>query len=48
MPTLENSNLILQFRSEKGYGICLVKKRMDGISYKYEEGKNILTIKKIF
>lgn len=31
-----------------GLGIFLVKKNVDEISYKYEDGKNILTIKKIF
>lgn len=31
-----------------GYGIFLVKKKMDDMSYKYEDGKNILTIKKNF
>ena len=30
-----------------GLGIYLVKKSMDGISYKYKDGKNILTILKI-
>lgn len=29
-----------------GLGIYMVKKSMDEISYRYEEGKNILTIKK--
>lgn len=31
-----------------GYGIFLVKKKMDEMSYKYEDGKNILTTKKNF
>ncbi len=31
-----------------GLGIFLVKKNVDEISYKYEDGKNILTIKKFF
>ncbi len=30
-----------------GLGIYMVKKSMDGIEYKYEDGKNILTIRKI-
>lgn len=31
-----------------GLGIFMVKKLMDDIDYKYTDGKNILTIKKIF
>ena len=31
-----------------GLGIFLVKKNVDEISYKYEDGKNILTVKKFF
>ena len=31
-----------------GLGIFLVKKNVDEISYKYEDGKNILAIKKFF
>ncbi|MBR0167916.1 MAG: ATP-binding protein [Synergistaceae bacterium] len=31
-----------------GLGIYLVKKNMDNISYEYEDGKNILTIRKDF
>lgn len=31
-----------------GLGIFLVKKNVDEISYKYEDGQNILTIKKFF
>ena len=30
-----------------GLGIYLVKKTMDDVSYKYEDGHNILTIKKL-
>lgn len=30
-----------------GLGIYMVKKSMDGMDYRYEDGKNILTIKKI-
>ena len=30
-----------------GLGIFMVKKTMDGVEYKYENGQNILTIKKI-
>ncbi|MBR1740352.1 MAG: ATP-binding protein [Lachnospiraceae bacterium] len=32
--------------AEGGFGIHLVKKTMDAVDYKYEDGKNILTIKK--
>lgn len=31
-----------------GLGILLVKKNVDEISYKYEDGQNILTVKKFF
>ncbi len=31
---------------EGGLGILMVKKMMDGVSYFYEDGKNILTINK--
>ena len=31
-----------------GLGIFMVKKTMDDVQYKYEDGQNILTIKKIF
>ena len=31
-----------------GLGIFLVKKNVDEISYKYEDGKNILSVKKFF
>lgn len=34
-------------RSVGGLGIFVVKKTMDDVRYKYEDGKNILTIKKI-
>ena len=29
-----------------GLGILMVKKRMDAVDYKYEDGQNILTIQK--
>lgn len=32
---------------EGGLGILMVKKSMDDINYRYENGKNILTIRKI-
>ncbi len=35
-------------RSIGGLGIYMVKKSMDDMTYKYENNKNILTIKKIF
>lgn len=31
-----------------GLGIYMVKKSMDGMEYKYEDGKNILTIRKLY
>ena len=34
-------------RSIGGLGIYLTKKYMDSVEYKYEEGKNILTMKKV-
>ena len=34
------------FSREGGLGILLVKETMDGVSYSYENGKNILTIEK--
>ncbi len=36
----------LEERQIGGMGIYIVKKTMDGMKYKYEDGKNILTIKK--
>ena len=33
-------------REAGGLGILLVKKSMDGVAYRYEDGKNILTIEK--
>ena len=39
-------SLTLYERSEGGYGIYLVKKFMDTVSYSYENGKNVLTITK--
>ena len=35
-------------RDVGGLGIFLVKKNVDEISYSYEDGKNILTMKKFF
>lgn len=35
-------------RSVGGLGIFMVKRSMDDVAYKYEEGKNILTIRKSF
>ena len=34
-------------RSVGGLGIYMVKKSMDSVGYRYEEGKNILTIRKL-
>ena len=34
------------FSREGGLGILLVKETMDDVSYTYQDGKNILTIKK--
>ena len=34
------------FSRDGGLGILLVKETMDGVSYSYENGKNILTIEK--
>lgn len=41
-----NTNLAADDRDIGGLGIYLVKKSMDGISYEYKNGQNILTIKK--
>ena len=38
----------LEDRAIGGLGIYVVKKTMDNMKYKYENGQNILTIKKIF
>lgn len=35
-------------RSTGGLGIFIVKKTMDDVSYSYENGKNILSVKKYF
>ena len=35
-------------RTIGGLGIFMVKKTMDDMKYKYENGRNILTIKKLF
>lgn len=41
-----DTTLSAEERKVGGLGIFLVKKTMDGISYEYKDGKNILTIKK--
>lgn len=41
-----DTTLSAEERSVGGLGIYMVKKSMDEISYKYENGQNILTIKK--
>lgn len=43
-----DTTLEVDEREIGGLGIFLVKKNVDEISYKYENGKNILTIKKFF
>lgn len=40
-------NLSAEDREIGGLGIFLVKKNVDEISYKYEDGQNILSIKKL-
>ena len=41
-----DTTLSAEEREIGGLGIYMVKKSMDEISYKYQDGKNILTIKK--
>ena len=41
-----NTMLPAEERETGGLGIYMVKKFMDAVSYAYEDGKNILTIKK--
>ena len=41
-----DTTLSAEERDIGGLGIYMVKKSMDEISYKYQDGKNILTIKK--
>lgn len=41
-----DTTLSAEERDVGGLGIFIVKKTMDDVSYKYEDGKNILTIKK--
>lgn len=41
-----DTTLTAEERSLGGLGIYMVKKSMDEISYSYEDGKNILSIKK--
>ena len=38
----------IEDREIGGMGIFIVKKSMDAVDYEYKDGKNILTIKKIF
>ena len=40
--------LSIEKRSYGGMGIFMVKKMMDDVKYKYEDGKNVLTIAKRF
>ncbi len=41
-----DTSLAVEERGIGGLGILLVKKTMDHVAYSYEDGKNILTIKK--
>ena len=41
-----DTTLSAEERKIGGLGIYMVKKSMDGVSYAYEDGKTILTIKK--
>ena len=41
-----NTGLSIEERDIGGLGIYIVKKSMDEITYAYEDGKNILTIRK--
>ena len=41
-----DTTLSAEERGVGGLGILLVKKNMDDVTYSYEDGKNILTIKK--
>ena len=43
-----DTSLAIEERDVGGLGIFLVKKNVDKISYKYENGKNILIMKKFF
>ena len=43
-----DTSLDIEERDIGGLGIFLVKKNVDEISYKYEDGKNILIMKKFF
>ncbi len=43
-----DTSLTAEERSIGGLGIFVVKKTMDDMKYKYENGKNILTIKKLY
>ena len=41
-----DTTLSAEERGVGGLGILLVKKNMDDVTYSYEDGKNVLTIKK--
>lgn len=43
-----DTSLSAEERDVGGLGIFLVKKNVDEIFYKYEDGQNILTVKKFF
>jgi sigma-B regulation protein RsbU (phosphoserine phosphatase) len=38
--------MLLEDRKIGGWGIFLVKKNVDEVTYAYENGKNVLTIRK--
>lgn len=42
-----DTGLPLEERGIGGLGIFMVKKSMDEVSYRYEDGKNVLTIRKL-
>ena len=43
-----DTTLSAEEREIGGLGIYMVKKSMDNVSYEYKDGKNVLTIKKLF
>lgn len=43
-----DTSLAIEDRDIGGLGIFLVKKNVDEISYEYEDGKNVLRMKKFF
>ena len=41
-------SLSAEERQIGGLGIFIVKKTMDDVNYRYEDGQNVLTVKKLF